>query len=328
MPLVCNYYLTLRCNARCTFCDIWKRDDSALADTATVLSNLRQLPSAGVRIVDFTGGEPLLHPDLPVILKAARGLGLRTTVTTNCLLYPRRARDLRGLVNLLHFSLDGAQPEVHDRLRGISCYDKVIASLDLALSLGEKPELLFTATQKNYLEVAPLAELARQLGIILIVNPAFEIPGAEEGLLNRLQLQELAALCNRPYVYLNGGVIRLMLEGGNDPRRPRCRAVSSTLVISPEDELLLPCFHQKQAVLPIKGNLAAALDSPERREWLRSQGRADFCRGCSINCYMAPSLPYRFDRYFLSFLPWMAKYFFYKSRGSHVHSQQVNQTID
>jgi MoaA/NifB/PqqE/SkfB family radical SAM enzyme len=324
MPLICNYYLTLRCNARCTFCDLWAREDQDLADRGSVLNNLRQLRAAGIRVVDFTGGEPLLHPDLPLFLKTARDLKLRTTVTTNGLLYPKRAREMVGLVNLLHFSLDGATPLTHDRLRGLPSFDRVMESLDLAQALGERPELLFTATSENFREVSPLAELARRRGLILIVNPVFGYPSpqgtvAGDHLLNREQLLELKELCRRPYVYLNGGVVRLMLEGGNNPQSPRCKAVSATVVISSDDKLLLPCFHHAQEAIPIGGDLKRALQDPLREKWLSDQGRTEFCQGCSINCYLAPSLPYRLDRYLLSFLPWMAKYFYYKSFRSSSH---------
>jgi MoaA/NifB/PqqE/SkfB family radical SAM enzyme len=312
MPLVCNYYLTLRCNARCSFCDIWQEPDRRLADPEEVLRNLSQLRRAGVRIVDFTGGEPLLHPDLPSFLREAKRQALRTTVSTNALLYPRRARELAGLVNLLHFSIDAVRPDLHDRLRGIPSFDKVMESLDVALSLGEKPELLFTATRDNHLEIGPLADLAGQFGVILIVNPVFNADGV--AVLTSEELRELIALCNKPYVYLNGGVAKLMLDGGNDSSKPRCRAVSATVVISPQNELLLPCFHQAQSAVPIQGDLLQALASPERKAWRRSQGRAEFCRGCAITCYLAPSLVYRADRYLAAFAPWVAKYYFYKSR--------------
>jgi MoaA/NifB/PqqE/SkfB family radical SAM enzyme len=329
MPLVCNYYLTLRCNARCSFCDLWARPERELADRDTVVENLRQLPGVGVRIVDFTGGEPLLHPDLPLFLQTARNLKLRTTVTTNGLLYPQRARELAGKVNLLHFSLDGADSATHDRQRGLPSFDRVIESLELARSLGEKPELLFTASRENYRDVTRLADLSKRLGLILIVNPVFGYPSpggpvADEHLLSREELIELVGLCRRPYVYLNGGVVRLMLEGGNDSRKPRCKAVSATVVISPDDRLLLPCFHHEQEAIPIAGNLKQALDDPRRLNWLSKQGRAGFCQGCSINCYLAPSLPYRLDRYLVSFLPWMVKYFYYKSRRPRCEVPRTN----
>ena len=142
----------------------------------------------------------------------------------------------------------------------------------------------------------PLADLARRLRLILIVNPVFGYPSpngvvGEDHLLGREQLRELDRLCRRPFVYLNGGVKRLMLDGGNNSSRSRCRAVSATVVISPDNRLLLPCFHHAQESVPIAGNLLKALQDPRRERWLSRQGREAFCQGCAINCYLAPSLP-------------------------------------
>jgi len=238
-------------------------------------------------------------------------VGLQTTVTTNGLLYPKRARDLQGLVDLLHLSIDGATAEAHDRYRSIPCFDKVMESINVALSLGERPDLLFTATAKNYREIDPLISLARSRGLILIVNPVFEVDGDLS--LSLAQLEELERACKVPYVYINGGVLRLMKEGGNDPDHPRCKAVSSTVVISPNNEILLPCFHHADQKFPAGNSLVEALKHPIRLEAMRNQGRKDYCSGCTINCYLAPSLPYRFDRYLANFLPWMAKYLYYKN---------------
>ena len=106
-PVLCNYYLTYRCNAACTFCDIWEKP-SPYVTRESFLQNLQALRRLGVKIIDFTGGEPLLHRDLPFFLQTAQEMGFITTITTNTLLYPKRAHDLRGKVDMLHFSLDAA----------------------------------------------------------------------------------------------------------------------------------------------------------------------------------------------------------------------------
>ncbi|MFH1862110.1 MAG: radical SAM protein, partial [bacterium] len=175
------------------------------------------------------------------------------------------------------------------------------------------PDLLFTATAANYRDVKSLAEFAERRRLVLIVNPIFDVNGSEETL-SQSQLLELVDLCKRPFVYLNGGVLKLLLAGGNDRENPRCHAVSSSLVISVEDTLLLPCFHHAESALPIQGNLLEVLSHPERQSALRQEGRRPFCQGCTINCYLAPSLPYQMDRYFFSFLPWAAKYLYYRSQ--------------
>ena len=41
-PILCNYYLTYRCNARCGFCDIWEKP-SPYANLDTVKKNLLDL---------------------------------------------------------------------------------------------------------------------------------------------------------------------------------------------------------------------------------------------------------------------------------------------
>jgi len=62
-PVLCNYYVTYRCNAKCDFCDIWEKP-SPLITIEDVESNLLDLRKLGVKVIDFTGGEPLLHPRL------------------------------------------------------------------------------------------------------------------------------------------------------------------------------------------------------------------------------------------------------------------------
>ena len=74
-PVLCNYYVTYRCNATCSFCDIWEQP-SPLIDLGDAARNLDDLRRLGVRIIDFTGGEPLLHPQIGELLAMAKERGL------------------------------------------------------------------------------------------------------------------------------------------------------------------------------------------------------------------------------------------------------------
>ena len=64
MPTTCNYYVTLRCNPRCTFCNLphtttgTPRREPPMEQ---VRDNLRDLKRLGVFVIDVTGGEPLLY---------------------------------------------------------------------------------------------------------------------------------------------------------------------------------------------------------------------------------------------------------------------------
>jgi organic radical activating enzyme len=218
-----------------------------------VFKNLRDARKLGVRFVDFTGGEPLLHVDLPEMLRYAKKLGYHTTITTNCLRYEHKSERLRGLVDFLHFSLDALQARQHDTLRGRSTFDQVMHSLDVARDLGEKPDLLFTVSSQNINQIAPLADFARALGLMLVVNPVFSYASVTE--LDVALLKKLESYASRPYVYVNTAFHRLRRAGGNQRRAPRCRVVDSTIVISPESSLILPCFHFWQQALEIGGEM-------------------------------------------------------------------------
>jgi MoaA/NifB/PqqE/SkfB family radical SAM enzyme len=312
-PILLHYFVTYRCNARCRFCDIWRREDRneiGDADGRDVLTNLPAARKLGARFVDFTGGEPLLARDLPVWLRAAKALGYRTSVTTNCILYPARASELKGLVDLLHFSLDSIDAETHDELRGVPCYDRVMESLEIARKLGERPDILFTVTPENFQEVEPAIELAQKLRLMLILNPEYPYFGRIDG--SVLDYDRLERWGRRPYVYINFGVLDLMRAGGNDPNDSHCRAVSSTLAVSPDNKLVLPCYHHQNDEVAINGDLAAAVRSDARRKALEMQGRYPACRGCAVSCYFDPSFLYRFDRPFRRSMHAKLHYGYYK----------------
>lgn len=309
-PLLLHYYLTTRCNARCSFCDIWKEPASRDAISGEVLSNLSVARTAGCRFVDFTGGEPLLHKDLLVFLAAAKKIGFITSVTTNCLLFPDRATELSGLIDLLHFSLDADTPELHDAIRGRSSYQKVIESIDCARANRLVPDLLFTYTDRNIDAFEGIYKLARNKRLMVILDPVFDITGKDP--LDPHIHQKAITLSKRPGVYLNRAHLGLRRQGGNRTLSPLCHAVDSTIVILPDNTLALPCFHHRIDCVPIGGSLSSALCGDIRREAIQMQGTYQFCEHCHINCYFDPSYGYMRNRLFILSLAAKMRYAWYK----------------
>jgi MoaA/NifB/PqqE/SkfB family radical SAM enzyme len=287
-PVLCNYYVTYRCNAKCGFCDIWERP-SPMIDLADAERNLRDLKRLGVRIIDFTGGEPLLHTDIDQVLAMAKEMGFLTTITSNGLLYPKRAEAIASKVDLLHFSIDAADPEAHNASRGVDCFGKLMESIETALSLGENPDLLFTVTNENTDQLRPIYEnISRPNDLVLILNPLFQYNDLGEGL-NDEVMETAQAFAEKPYTYLNPAFLELRRRGGNDPDDPVCKAASTCVVISPFDELVLPCYHAGLDRIDIEGDLYGAWHSDTARWHRAMEGRHDVCEGCTINCYFEPS---------------------------------------
>jgi MoaA/NifB/PqqE/SkfB family radical SAM enzyme len=308
-PVLCNYYVTYRCNAKCAFCDIWEKP-SPYITLADVEANLRDLKRLGVSVIDFTGGEPLLHRQLPEFLGLAQQLGFITTVTTNGLLYPKNAEKLRGKVDMLHFSLDSIDRATHDKGRGVACYDFVLESIRVAKELGERPDILFTVFRHNLADLeAVYRNITQPNGLVLILNPAFEYGDVETGeQLSEAELDFLSAFGKRKGVYLNEGFIALRRDGGNHVAAPVCRAASTTLVISPNNELVLPCYHLGEQKFPINGQLFDVYNAPATQRLAALEGRLPQCEGCTINCYMQPSFAVETSKYFWQALPSTLKY--------------------
>ncbi|NVO83257.1 radical SAM protein [Hymenobacter terrestris] len=308
-PVLCNYYVTYRCNAKCSFCDIWEKP-SPYITLDDVTQNLRDLKRLGVSVVDFTGGEPLLHRQIHEFVGLAHDMGFITTLTTNCLLYPKYAERLRGKVDMLHFSLDSSEKEVHDRGRGVACFDFVLESIRVARELGERPDVLFTVFRQNLADLERVYEqITQPNGLVLILNPAFEYGDVETGeQLTVEELDYLSAFGKRKGVYLNEAFIQLRRDGGNHVADPVCRAASTTLVVSPSNELVLPCYHLGEKKFPIEGRLFDLYNSAEVQQLAALEGRLPACEGCTINCYMQPSFAVETSKYFWQALPSTIKY--------------------
>ena len=307
-PFSCMYYVTLRCNSRCVYCDIWSDSEcksSGDANPAEVRQNLDGLKKLGVRYIDFTGGEPLLCEALPEILGMAKEKGFRTGLVSNGVLYPRRAKELAGKVDSLSFSLDGANQETHNSQRGIKGFGKVIESLELAKSLGEPVDINCTVTNQNYLQLPEMVKLAQDIKVPVYLNPAFSYFGNDQ--LNAEISKELERYFKEPYVIVNLAGVRFAAKGGNDIRKPRCRAIGSVVVVNWDNQILLPCYHQAFKRVPINGDIYAAYTSAEVQEMAAQVGKWDFCQNCTIWCYMGPSFLHKVDGYFFLYAYSMLK---------------------
>lgn len=302
-PLVANYYLTYRCNARCHFCDIWALEPKQEADFDTIRHNLTDLKRLGVKYVDFTGGEPLLRTDVAEIYAEAKRQGFYTSMTTNTILYPKRAREIQGLVDFLNFSLDGADAETHDQSRGVKIFDTLVESVELAHTLGETPVLNHTVTAQNYQRIHEVAELGRRLQARVWLNPAFTAHSNYNSKKNpTADLVDAIEAAARKYsnVGYNKAALEFIKAGGNDTKNPRCKAVEAVIAISPHDELLLPCYHFAQTGVPINGHLYELYKQSEVvEEYRQSQGKLSVCEGCTVWCYLIPSFFKGFDKYWL-----------------------------
>lgn len=305
-PLVAYYYLTYKCTSRCTYCDIpTKLENLPIRETdpELIIENLAALRRMGVKAVDFTGGEPLIYPHLPRLLRAAKDMGFFTSLANSGTLYLNKAKDLRGLVDNLMFSLSTTDPVTYKSERGIDAYDKVIESIKLAKRLGDQPSILATATPKSIWGLEKVVRLAQELDVIVLLGPVFDYISVNNSLLNKEGIEELKRLATMDHACVNWAFLEFYVNGGNQREKPRCRAISSVVVISPDDHLLLPCYHMHDERLKIKhesnrSNLDELWKSAHVQERRKQEGTWSFCKGCTVWPYFDMSFMWPPDKYF------------------------------
>jgi MoaA/NifB/PqqE/SkfB family radical SAM enzyme len=300
-PVMAYYYVTYKCTARCTFCNIPDGPMDVIpvsrySSSAQSVEHFKILKRIGVRLIDFTGGEPLLKKNLPALLRAAKDLGLKTQMTTNCTLYPRRAKELVGLVDIMNFSLVGPTAEIHNPIRRDTSFNDVLKSMRIARELGEPYQLIFVLTNSNIDQLEPMIELAREYQAILKVQPEFDLFGNGNVDLRHVRRAEELARASNVYVNLAETSI---FDTGNVAEKPRCRAANAVIVVSPDGYVLYPCYHQVTTKIPLDANFERLFHSRKWRQMQDEVGRFSFCDGCRNLCYLHPSFLYRFDRLFV-----------------------------
>ncbi|HSZ24719.1 MAG TPA: radical SAM protein, partial [Cytophagaceae bacterium] len=273
-PVLCNYYITYRCNATCSFCDIWEKP-SPYVTLENAEENFKALKKLGVKVIDFTGGEPLLHQQLDLLLTLAKKYKFITTVTTNTLLYPKYAEKLKGKIDMLHFSLDSPIQAEHDASRGVKCFETFLESLKIAKNIGERPDILFTVFEHTIDKIQQVYdEISQPNNLVLILNPVFEYSNVETGeKLSEESLHKLHKWSKKKNVYLNEAFLELRKDGGNHIDKPICIAASTTVVISPENKLVLPCYHLGLEEIPLNGQLYNLYRSEPVKKKIAMEGR-------------------------------------------------------
>ncbi|MFH1435674.1 MAG: radical SAM protein [Pseudomonadota bacterium] len=185
-PFLVYFKPTPRCDLRCEICSRWKQkpDPGRELPLDKIKPMLEKIRRAGGAVLTLWGGEPMLRKDLPQILGAAKGLGYRTSICTNCNRLERRAGEVLPHLDVLLCSLDG-YGEVHDRLRGVKgLFERAVRGIRLAREQrGLTIKIWATVHRKNMDQVEKLARLAQDLGVGIEFFPVSAIAGYNDGIL-------------------------------------------------------------------------------------------------------------------------------------------------
>lgn len=219
----------LHCNMTCPHCyaaAVTSPSPTDL-DTAEALDLLAQLAACGVRVVIFSGGEPLLRPDLFELLARARELGIAPQLSTNgTRIDAAVARRLAEVgVAYVGVSIDGV-PSFNDAYRGMEGgYDAALAGLRHARDAGLRTGLRTTLTARNADQLGAMLGVCRDEGLgrfyvshLVYSGRGFRIAGDD---LTRAEARAaLFSLFEAAEALLDEGASLRVVTGSNDSDGP------------------------------------------------------------------------------------------------------------
>jgi pyrroloquinoline quinone biosynthesis protein E len=159
--------LTYRCPLHCPYCSNPAPLPGSAGEltTAEWRSVFQAAADLGVLQVHLSGGEPLLRPDLDILVRTAHEAGLYTNLLTSALgLTPRRAERLRAAgLDHVQISLQADEGRTADVIAGTAAHVEKLHAARTVRQLGLALTLNVVLHRLNIDRVAQLIGLAEEL---------------------------------------------------------------------------------------------------------------------------------------------------------------------
>lgn len=256
MKKLLQVHLTDKCNLRCKHCyqeGIDYNRIMSISDFKLLLEQFKELEKAtgaNGRVMNITGGEPLVVPDIMAYIDAAIASGVeKINFLTNGLLlnseilYEFKKRKIIEV----QVSLEGPE-EVNDAIRGSGTYAKILEKIKLANEAVLPLKVSYTLNGNNYKYVAETIDSVAAAGARAIwFDRMIPFKGNDLPAVTTQQFKEaMHAIKFAQQHYAGSGFNVLMkrslqfLYNGNTDECYRCSGIIKNLTVMP-DGTILPC---------------------------------------------------------------------------------------
>jgi radical SAM protein with 4Fe4S-binding SPASM domain len=268
--------ITGKCLMNCLHCSssCASSNQSAIS-FAKIKEVLHEAKVLGTKIIEISGGEPLLHPEIVNIVEEAKKdfeVRLYTSGFIGNKTLLGISRELLMVFNTIGldriiFNLQGATAEVHELItKTTGSFENVINSIKTSRDLGIWTGVHFVPMKPNYSELPMVAAMCRKLKVNELAVLRFVRQG--RGLLNRFRLEldhsEFSDLLNtiiflrkefEDYFAIRTGCPLNFCSLIDRAIKPvACKAGVSTLLVSFNGKVV-PCPAFKQAQDFVLGNI-------------------------------------------------------------------------
>lgn len=158
--------VTRRCNLRCVHCYSQSEDRGYGGELSfdEGKSLIDDLAGFGSPVILFSGGEPLIRPDILDLISYATQQGRRAVLSTNgTLITPVLAEKLKDIgLSYVGISLDGLK-DTHDAFRGFpGTFARVMSAIENCQNVGLKVGLRFTINKRNFQDIPGIFDLVEE----------------------------------------------------------------------------------------------------------------------------------------------------------------------
>ncbi len=278
-PILAHIIPIRRCNLACAYCNEYDKTSSAVP-TPEMLRRIDHLADMGTEIITFSGGEPLLHPDLDELIGRIRTHGrIATLITNGYLLSPERIRQLNhaGLEHL-QISIDNVQPDDISK-KSLKVLDKKLEWLAEYADFDVSINSVVGAGVQHPEDALAITRRALELGFDTTVGTIHDhqgqlrsLPAADRAVYDQIQQERKPGF----WAFAYDNLFQKNLTAGL-PNDWQCRAGSRYLYIC-EDGLVHYCSQQRgYPAIPLEKYTADDLE----REYSTKKRCAPFC---TVSC--------------------------------------------
>ncbi len=167
--------LTNECNFSCRYCcpggEGVSNNHPAL-EMEEMYKIIEKLSTLGIKVLRFTGGEPLLRKDIFEIadyLSTIPNITYYTLVTNGSLLTDEVALKLKhsNTIKSVTISLDSLKPDLFSYIVGVDRLDDLISGVDTLIKHGIKTRINTVVSKDNFDELGEIINFCKQRGITL-----------------------------------------------------------------------------------------------------------------------------------------------------------------
>ncbi len=165
-----SWNVTNKCNLYCKHCYRESSPDEETDDELTTEEGkklLRDMKKASLETIIFSGGEPILRPDIFELIEYACSLGMMSLMGSNgTLITPEVAKKLKSSgLNAIAISIDSLNKEVHDDFRGKKgSLEKAIAGIKNCIDADIRVQVNTTISRYNLDDIDEIMEYSDKVG--------------------------------------------------------------------------------------------------------------------------------------------------------------------